>query len=132
MTNNCDSITFQKTKRFAVKIIRFANALMSEKKEYIISRQVLRSGTAIGANTRESWNAQSKADFISKLSIALKEADETLYWLEILFESEMISAKTFNDLHSDLKEILALLTASVKTAKQNLENEKTTNKQQQK
>ena len=132
MVNNSNSVTFQKTKRFAVKIIRFANALMADKKEYIISRQVLRSGTAIGANTRESWNAQSKADFISKLSIALKEADETLYWLEILFESEMITREEFNDLHADLKEIIALLTSSIKTAKHNLETEKTTNKQQQK
>ena len=124
MVNNYDSVTFQKTKRFAVKIIRFANALITEKKEYIISRQVLRSGTAIGANTRESWNAQSKADFINKLSIALKEADETLYWLEILVESDTISHTCFNELSIDLKEIIALLTASIKTAKTNLNKAK--------
>lgn len=127
MINNSDSITFQKTKQFAIKIIRFGNALMAEKKEYVISRQVVRSGTAIGANTRESWNAQSKADFINKLSVALKEADETLYWLEVLVESEMISRESFNELYIDLKEILALLTASVKTAKANLEKEKQKN-----
>ena len=127
MVNHHDSITFLKTKRFAVKIIRFSNTLIAEKKEYIISRQVLRSGTAIGANTRECWNAQSKADFISKLSIALKEADETQYWLEILVESEMIDQACFEELNSDLKEIIALLTASIKTAKLNLNKEKNSN-----
>ena len=71
-----------KTKRFAVRIIRFVEYLRDEKRETILSRQILRSGTSIGANVRESWNAQSKSDFINKLSIALKEADETAYWLE--------------------------------------------------
>ena len=79
----------------------------------------MRSGTSIGANVRESYNAQSKADFISKLHIALKEADETAYWLELLYESDIISSQYFDSLYNELKEIIALLTASIKTSKNN-------------
>ena len=89
------------------------------KKEYIISKKICRSGTSIGANVRESYSAQSKADFISKLHIALKEADETLYWLELLVESEIITQSEFDSLATDLKEISALLAASIKTAQTN-------------
>ena len=114
-----NSITRQKSKSFAVRIIKFVNLLQNEKKENIISKQLLRSGTSIGANVRESYNAQSKADFISKLHIALKEADETAYWLELLYESDIISSQYFDSLYSELKEIIALLTASIKTSKNN-------------
>ena len=117
--NNDQSITFKKTKQFAVRIIHFSKYL-EEKHEHLFARQILRSGTSIGANTRESWNAQSKADFISKLSIALKEADETAYWLELLVESGIIGESMFQTLNKDLKEIIALLTASVKTAKNSI------------
>ena len=119
-----NSVTRQKSKAFAVRIIKFAKFLQDEKKDYIISKQIFRSGTSIGANVRESYNAQSKADFINKLHIALKEADETAYWLELLVESEIIDNQQFDSLHNDLKEILALLTASIKTSKKNIENEK--------
>ena len=108
-----------KTKAFAVRIVRFYKYLTDEKKEYVLSKQILRSATSIGANTRERKNAQSKADFISKLSIALKEADETQYWLELLVESEIIDQIVFNSLNEDLKEIIAVLTSSIKTAKTN-------------
>ena len=114
-----NSITRQKSKSFAVRIIKFVNLLQNEKKENIISKQLLRSGTSIDANVRESYNAQSKADFISKLHIALKEADETAYWLELLYESDIISSQYFDSLYSELKEIIALLTASIKTSKNN-------------
>ena len=120
-----NSVTRQKSKTFAVRIIKFAKFLQDEKKDYIISKQIFRSGTSIGANVRESYNAQSKADFINKLHIALKEADETAYWLELLVESEIIdNNQQFDSLYNDLKEILALLTASIKTSKKNIENEK--------
>ena len=120
-----NSVTRQKSKAFAVRIIKFAKFLQDEKKDYIISKQIFRSGTSIGANVRESYNAQSKADFINKLHIALKEADETAYWLELLVESEIIdNNQQFDSLYNDLKEILALLTASIKTSKKNIENEK--------
>ena len=89
-----------------------------------MSKQLLRSGTSIGANARESNNAQSAADFVNKLSIALKEADETAYWLELLYESGFIEQSHFESLYNDLKELIALLTASIKTSKQNQTNKK--------
>ena len=85
-----ENIIQEKSKVFAVRIVKFYKYLCDEKKEYVLSKQILRSGTSIGANVRESKNAQSKADFISKMSIALKEADETAYWIELLTESEII------------------------------------------
>ena len=109
----------QKSKQFAIRIIRFYSFLQKEKGEIVISKQILRSGTSIGANARESNNAQSAADFINKLSIALKEADETQYWLELLYESEIIDENIFCSLNNDLKEIIAIITSSIKTAKQN-------------
>ena len=109
----------QKRKQFAIRIIRFYSYLQKEKNECVISKQILRSGTSIGANARESNNAQSSADFINKLSIALKEADETAYWLELLHESGIIDEQHFSSMYSDLKELIALLTASIKTSKQN-------------
>ena len=116
-----NSITRQKSKSFAIRIIKFVQFLQTEKKERIISSQLFRSGTSIGANVRESYNAQSRADFISKLHIALKEADETAYWLELLHESEIIDKLCFDSMYNDLKEIIALLTASIKTSKKNEE-----------
>ena len=111
-----------KSKQFAVRIIKFSRFLNEEKREYIIAKQIFRSGTSIGANIRESKNAQSDVDFIHKLSIALKEADETAYWLELLVESEIIDNNIFNSLYNDLSEIIALLTSSIKTAKNNINN----------
>ena len=109
----------QKSKLFAIRIIRFHTFLQKEKGEFVLSKQILRSGTSIGANTRESNNAQSAADFINKLSIALKEADETAYWMELLHESDIIDQQQFESMYNDLKELIALLTASIKTCKQN-------------
>ena len=109
-----------KTKLFALRTIKLARFLMEERKEYILSKQVLRSGTSIGANARERKNAQSKLDFINKLSVALKEADETQYWLELLVGSEYIDEKMYKSLECDLKEIIALITASINTARANL------------
>ena len=113
--------TLDKSKLFAIRIIRFYSYLQKEKGEHVISKQLLRSGTSIGANARESNNAQSSADFINKLSIALKEADETAYWLELLYESGIIGQDHFDSLYNDLKEVIALLTASIKTSKRNQE-----------
>jgi four helix bundle protein len=109
----------QKSKQFAIRIIRFYSFLLKEKGEIVISKQILRSGTSIGANARESNNAQSAADFINKLSIALKEADETAYWMELLYESNIIDQQQFDSMYIDLKELIALLTSSIKTCKQN-------------
>ena len=109
-----------KTKLFALRVIKLSRYLMEEKKEYILSKQILRSGTSIGANVRERKNAQSKLDFINKLSVALKEADETVYWLELLIGSEYIDQKMFVSLEKDIKEIIAIITASINTARANL------------
>ena len=117
-THSKGSVTHTKSKLFAIRIIRFYKYLTEEKKEFIISKQLMRSGTSIGANIRESYFAQSQADFIHKLNIALKEADETAYWLELLVESSMIEEHMFNSLYTDVKEIIALLVASIKTAKE--------------
>ena len=114
------SITHIKTKAFAVRIIRFYKYLSEEKHEFVLAKQILRAGTSIGANVRESYSAQSRADFINKLNIALKEADETQYWLEIFLESEIITQSEYDSLYTDLKEICALLASSIKTIKINL------------
>ena len=106
-----------KSKDFAVRIIKLTRYLQEDKHEYVLSKQILRSGTSIGANARESNNAQSRADFLSKLSIALKEADETQYWLELLVESDIINKSQFESLNDNLTEIIAMLTASIKTTK---------------
>ncbi|MBQ2797747.1 MAG: four helix bundle protein [Tidjanibacter sp.] len=114
---NSTNIIAEKTKKFAIRIVKFAKFLRQEGVDVIIVRQLLKSGTSIGANTRESSNAQSKDDFIHKLSIALKEADETAYWLELLVGAEDITQKQFDSLNADLKEIIALLTSIIKTSK---------------
>ena len=114
-----DNIIDQKSKAFAVRIVRFTRYLQEEKKEFVLSKQILRSGASIGANTRERKNAQSKADFANKLSIALKEADETQYWLELLYESDILDKTMYNSLNNDLKEIIAIITSSIITAKNN-------------
>ena len=110
----------RKSLEFAVRIVRFYRFLTEEKKEFVMSKQILRSGTSIGANIRESKNAQSPMDFIHKLNIALKEADETQYWLEVLQLSETINTEEFDSLNNDLKEIIALLTSIIKTMKKQI------------
>ena len=114
-----ESIIDKKSKAFALRIIKLYKQLREVDKEFVLSKQILRSGTSIGANARERKNSQSKADFINKLSIALKEADETQYWLELLYESSIINENIFSSLNNDLKEIIAIITSSIKTAKQN-------------
>ena len=112
-----ENIIQEKSKAFAVRIVKFYQYLCDEKKEYVLSKQILRSGTSIGANVRESKNAQSKADFISKMSIALKEADETAYWIELLTESEIIKAEQVKSLYDENTEIIKILSAIVKSSK---------------
>jgi four helix bundle protein len=104
---------------FAVRIINLYKYLCTDKKEYILSKQLLRSGTAIGALVREAEQAESKADFIHKLAIALKEANETEYWILLLRETDYLTPKESESILSDLKELLKLLTSIIKTTKQN-------------
>lgn len=112
-----DNVVADKSKSFAIRIIKFYKYLCDEKKEFVLSKQILRSGTSIGANIRESKNAQSKADFISKMNIALKEADETAYWMELLWESEIIEKSQVIDLYELNTELIKLLTAIIKSSK---------------
>ena len=119
MAQTSSNAVHEKSKALAIRIIRFVRYLQTDKKDYVLSNQILRSGTSIGANVRESKNAQSTADFVNKLSIALKEADETAYWLELLFESNTIDKTIFNSLYDDNKEHIALLTSIIKTTKNN-------------
>lgn len=103
---------------FAVRIVNLAKHLNTSKKENILSKQLLRSGTSIGANIAEAEQAQSRADFISKMSIALKEAAETNYWLRLLQATDYLSEAEFSSIHSDCRELEKMLTAIIKTAKQ--------------
>jgi four helix bundle protein len=109
----------QKSKAFALRIISLYQLLSNDKHEYVLSKQLLRSGTSIGANVKEGVRAQSTPDFIAKFSIALKEAEETEYWLELLYESNILEQTLFNSVYSDNKELLKILTSIIKTSKFN-------------
>lgn len=112
-----DNIVKQKSYAFAVNIALLCKELQQTQKEFILSKQLLRSGTAIGALIREAEQAESKADFIHKLSIALKEASETEYWLCLLKDTGYIIPAQFNLITTDIQELLRLLTSIIKTAK---------------
>ena len=112
------SILKDKSKAFALMVIRLYKYLCEEKKEYILSKQLLRSGTSIGANIAEAFYGQSEADFVSKLSIAQKETGETMYWLELLHESEYLKRNEYDSIYSDAEELIRLLTSSIKTVKE--------------
>ncbi len=111
------NIIKDKSFEFALRIIQLYKYLTTEQKEYIMSKQLLRSGTAIGALVRESEHAESKADFIHKLSIALKEANETEYWLDLLNQSSYIDKNRQVSISNDIKDILRLLISIIKTSK---------------
>ena len=111
------SVLRDKSYEFAIRIVRLSQFLMGEKKEFVLSRQVLRSGTAIGALIREAEFAQSKADFVNKMSIALKEANETDYWISILKDTDYISINQCESLRSDCGELIAMLISTVRTGK---------------
>ena len=112
-----DNIVVIKSKAFAIRIVRLYQYLCSEKKEFVLSKQVLRSGTSIGANVKEAIRGQSKPDFNSKMNIALKEASETEYWLELLFETDYIDKSQFESMINDCIELIKILTAIIKTSK---------------
>ncbi|MBR4773109.1 MAG: four helix bundle protein [Bacteroidales bacterium] len=114
-----ESLLYSKSMAFAVRCVKFYKYLTDEKREYIISKQLMRSGTSIGANIREGRFAQSESDFINKLSIALKEAEETQYWIELLFNANIISDDEFKSIHDDSGEMIALLLSTIKTYKSN-------------
>jgi len=114
-----DNIIKDKSYAFALRIVKAYKYLIQEHREFVLSKQVLRSGTAIGALVWESVHAQSKADFISKINIALKEANETEYWLMLLKDSEYMDNNTFSSIHKDCDELIRLLVSILKTSKAN-------------
>ena len=116
-----NNLIYNLSKKFALRIIRLYRYILKERHEYDMSRQIYRSGTSIGANIAESKNAQSKLDFINKLSIALKEADETRYWLDLLFESETISEAEYQSITNDLSVIIGTLVKIIKKTNENLD-----------
>jgi len=116
-------VIVNKSKDFALRIINMYKYLCVEKREYVISKQVLRSGTSIGANVREGVRGQTKPDFIAKMSVAQKEAEETCYWLELLYESGYINKSIFESMYRDNLEINRILASIILTARQNLKNQ---------
>jgi four helix bundle protein len=114
-----ESLLKSKSYQFAIRIVNLSLFLQKEKLEYVLSKQILRSGTAIGALIREAEFGQSKADFINKLNVALKEANETEYWLLLLKDTKFLEDKLFNSLRNDSLELIAMLVSSLKTLKNN-------------
>ncbi|MDX1773504.1 MULTISPECIES: four helix bundle protein [Flavobacteriaceae] len=114
------SILKEKSYAFAIMIVKLSQLLVEEKREFVLSKQILRSGTSIGALIREAEFAQSKKDFVNKMSISLKEANETMYWLDLLKDTGYIDNKN-HELHIGLnKELVAMLVSSIKTSKSKL------------
>lgn len=113
------NVVLNKSFAFAVRIVNLNKHIVSEKKEYVLSKQILRSGTAIGALIRESQHAESNADFIHKLSIALKEANETDYWLLLLNKTDFLNEEQYISLKNDLEELIKLLVSIIKSSKEN-------------
>jgi four helix bundle protein len=109
-------IVKDKSKRFAVRVVRLYQYLTQKKREFVLSKQLLRSGTSIGANVREAERAQSRKDFISKMNIALKEAAESEYWIELLHETDYLSNSEFESISTDCGELNRLLISIVKTS----------------
>ena len=114
-----ENTVMQKSLVFSIRIVNLNKYLCSQKNEYVMSKQICKSGTSIGANIAEAQRAQSTADFVSKMKIALKEANETQYWLQLLRETKYITDKEFSSIHDDLVEILKILTAICKHYPQN-------------
>lgn len=114
-----DNIIKNKSLEFALRIVKLCQHLTDSKREFVLSKQLLKSGTAIGALVRESEQAESKADFIHKLSIALKEANESDYWIELLYRSGYLTESEYQSLFSNLDEIIRLLVSIIKTSKAN-------------
>ena len=114
-----DNISAQKSFDFAVRIVNLYKYLTENHKEYVLSKQLLRSGTSIGANIAEAQRGQSKADFIAKMSVALKEANETDYWIELLYKTDYLNKAQYDSLKLDVTELISILMAICKTSNLN-------------
>lgn len=115
-----ENIVQKKSLTFAIRIVRLNQYLNNDKKEFVLSRQLLKSGTSVGANIHEALRGQSRSDFIAKMNIALKEIYETEYWLNLLFQTDYISKPEFESIFTDCRELTKLLTSIVKTTKDNI------------
>ena len=111
------NIIKEKSFKFAIRVVNLYKVLSNERKEFVMSKQLLRSGTSIGANIREALNAQSNADFIHKLAISQKESDETCYWLELLCATEFINKSEFDSMYSDASELLKIIRSIILSSK---------------
>ena len=119
-----DNVITEKSKSFSLKIINIYKTLCEDKREFVLSKQLLRSGTSIGANITEANYAQSEADFLSKMYISLKDAAETSYWLDLLYQSNYIEKKDYDSLYPDCIEIIKILTSITKSLKDKLQQSK--------
>lgn len=117
-----NNILKNKSFEFAVRVVRLYKYLSAESREYVLSKQLLRSGTAVGAMVREAEYAETKADFIHKMAVAQKEINETLYWLELLEATAYLTLPQAESLQADATELLKLLISTIKTAKNNLKS----------
>lgn len=119
-----ESILKEKSFALALRVIKLYKFLIENKKEYVLSKQVLRSGTSVGAMVREAQNAESKMDFVHKLAIAQKECDESLYWMELLVQSSYISQKEFDSLYLEAEQVLKMIKSAILTTKRNIATKK--------
>ncbi len=117
-----DNIVKSKSFAFAIRIVRLYQFLVDTKKEFVLSKQLLRSGTSVGAMVREAEHAETKPDFIHKMAIAQKEINETIYWLELLAETNFLTKEQFESINADAEELIKLVTAILKSTKANLKN----------
>lgn len=115
-----ENIVKSKSFSFAVRIVKLYQYLLAEKKEYVLSKQLLRSGTAVGAMIREAEQAESKNDFIHKLGVAQKEINESIYWLELMHETSFLNEEQFESINKDATELIRLLTSIIKATKANI------------
>ena len=115
-----NGLAYAKSKRFSIRIVRLYSFLREKKREYVMSKQLLRSGTSIGANLAEAECAISRAEFLSKAYIALKETMETIYWLELLYETDYLTKDQYMSLYRDAEEIRRMLSSTTKTIKEDI------------
>ncbi len=119
-----ENIIKDKSFKFAIRIVKLYQFLVSDKKEYVLSKQLLRSGTSVGAMVREAEHSESKADFIHKMAIAQKEINESIYWLELLKETDYLSNQQYENINKDAIEVIKMITSIIKTTKANLRKRK--------
>ena len=123
-----ENIALEKSTKFAIRIINLYKFLCTNQQEFVLSKQILRSGTSIGANISEADCAITKSDFLAKIYIAYKECSETLYWLRLLKETDYIDNKSYNSMTRDCKELIRMLAATTKTTEKNIKPEQNTKK----